>query len=106
MLHWTLLVIAGLLEVAWAMSLKYAEGFTRLGPSVVSILTIGLSMFCLSYAMKALPVGLAYGVFVGMGAVGTALVGIFALGESASPMKLGFLGLLLVSIVGLKWAGE
>lgn len=106
MFHWTLLIIAGLLEVAWALSLKYAEGFTKLWPSLASVATIGLSMYCLSVAMKALPVGIAYGVFVGMGAIGTALVGMFALGESASPMKLGFLGLLLISIVGLKMTGD
>lgn len=106
MLHWGLLIFAGLLEVAWALSLKYAEGFTRLGPSLASVATIALSMYCLSFAMKALPVGIAYGVFVGMGAVGTALVGILALGEPVSPLKMAFLGLLLVAIVGLKVTGE
>jgi len=106
MLHWGLLIFAGLLEVAWALSLKYAEGFTRFWPSLASIATIALSMFSLSHAMKALPVGIAYGVFVGMGAIGTALVGIFALGEPASPLKMTFLAMLLVAIVGLKVAGE
>lgn len=104
-LHWVLLIAAGLIEVAWAISLKYAEGFTRLWPSVASVLTIGLSMFCLSYAMRALPVGIAYGVFVGMGAIGTAFVGIVAFGEPVSPMKMTFLGMLLVAIVGLKVTG-
>lgn len=105
-LHWVLLIAAGLIEVAWALSLKYAEGFTRFWPSVASVLTIAASMFCLSYAMRALPVGIAYGVFVGMGAIGTALVGIFAFGEPVSPMKMTFLGMLLVAIVGLKVTGE
>lgn len=106
MLHWALLIFAGLLEVVWALSLKYAEGFTRFWPSLASVATIALSMFCLSHAMKALPIGIAYGVFVGMGAIGTALVGIFALGEPLSPMKMAFLGMLIVAIIGLKATGE
>lgn len=106
MLHWVLLIVAGLLEVAWALSLKYAEGFTRLVPSLLSVVTISGSMYCLSVAMRALPVGIAYGVFVGMGAVGTAIYGIVALGEPASPMKLSFLGLLVVAILGLRMVGD
>lgn len=102
MLSWTLLILAGLIEVVWALSLKYAEGFTRLWPSLLAVLTICLSMFLLSMAMRDLPVGLAYGVFVGMGAIGATILGIILFNEPATPMRFFFLALLLASIVGLK----
>lgn len=102
MTSWILLILAGLVEVVWALSLKYAEGFTRLWPSVVSVITICLSMFLLSVAMRNLPVGLAYGVFVGMGAIGATILGIILFNEPASPLRFFFLALLLASIVGLR----
>lgn len=101
-LSWVLLILAGVIEVAWALSLKYAEGFTRLWPSVVAVVTICLSMFFLSMAMRNLPVGLAYGVFVGMGAIGATILGIVLFDEPATPLRFFFLALLLASIVGLK----
>ncbi len=102
MISWVYLILAGVIEVVWALSLKYAEGFTRLWPSVVSVITIALSMFLLSLAMRNLPVGLAYGVFVGMGAVGATILGIFLFSEPATPVRFLFLALLLASLVGLK----
>jgi len=99
---WLLLLIAGLLEVGWAIGLKYTEGFTRPVPSVLTIVGIGLSMFLLSVAVRTLPIGTAYGVWVGIGAVGTAILGITLLHEPASPARLVFLGLMIVSLVGLK----
>ncbi len=103
---WIILVIAGLLETGWAIGLKYTEGFTKLWPSVLTIGGIVLSMFLLSVAAKTLPIGTAYAVWVGIGALGAALLGIFLLGEPASPARLFFLGLLLVSIIGLKFTAQ
>jgi quaternary ammonium compound-resistance protein SugE len=99
---WTILVGAGLLEIVWAIALKYTGGFTRLWPSVVGVTAAIVSFFMLSTALKSLPVGTAYAVWVGIGALGVALAGMVALGESASPLRLGFLALILVGIVGLK----
>lgn len=102
MISWVLLILAGLIEVVWALSLKYAEGFTKLGPSIVSIVSIMLSMYLLSVAMRELPVGLAYGVFVGMGAIGATVLGIVLFDEPATPLRFFFLALLIASLVGLK----
>jgi quaternary ammonium compound-resistance protein SugE len=102
MKSWTFLILAGVIEVAWALSLKYAEGFTRLWPSVASVVTIIASMYFLSVAMKELPLGLAYGVFVGMGAIGSMILGIVLFGEPANPLRFVFLALLIASIVGLE----
>jgi quaternary ammonium compound-resistance protein SugE len=99
---WTFLILAGVIEVAWALSLKYAEGFTRLWPSVASVVTIIASMYFLSVAMKELPLGLAYGVFVGMGAIGSMMLGIVLFDEPANPLRFVFLALLIASIVGLE----
>lgn len=95
-------MIAGLLETGWAIGLKYTEGFTRLVPSVLTIAAMVVSLFILSRAVKDLPIGTAYAVWVGIGAAGAAILGIFLLGESATPARLFFLALLLVAIVGLK----
>lgn len=81
---WIILVIAGLLEVIWAIGLKYSHGFTRLTPSIVTLVAMAASVFLLAYAMKTLPAGTAYAVWTGIGAVGTAILGIMLLGESAS----------------------
>lgn len=99
---WFLLIIAGLLEVGWAIGLKYTEGFTKPIPSVLTILGIALSMFLLSAAARTLPIGTAYGVWVGIGAVGTATLGIVLFGEPAGWPRLLFLALMIVSLVGLK----
>lgn len=99
---WFLLIIAGLLETGWAVGLKYTEGFTRPLPSVLTALAIAGSMFLLSVASRVLPIGTAYGVWVGIGALGAGVMGIFLFGEAATPSKFFFLGLLLVAVVGLK----
>jgi quaternary ammonium compound-resistance protein SugE len=99
---WFILVIAGFLETGWAIGLKYTNGFTKLTPSVFTILAIVASMWLLSLAARVLPIGTAYAVWVGIGALGAAVLGILLLKEPASAGRLFFLGLLLVSIVGLK----
>ncbi len=101
---WLLLVIAGLLEVGWAIGLKYTEGFTRLWPTVGTVAAMVLSVGLLGVAMKSLPVGTAYAIWVGVGAVGTAALGIVLLGEPASLGRLLSLGLIVAGIVGLKLA--
>lgn len=99
---WIILVIAGLFEVCWAIGLKYTDGFTKLVPSLFTLTTLAISMFLLSKATQALPIGTAYGVWVGVGALGAAVLGIALFNESANPARLFFLLLLLVSIIGLK----
>lgn len=99
---WYFLIVAGILETAWAIGLKYTEGFTKPVPSVLTGLGIVASMVLLSLAARTLPIGTAYAVWVGIGAVGTIVVGIVALGEPASALRLFFLALLLTGIVGLK----
>jgi quaternary ammonium compound-resistance protein SugE len=99
---WLLLVVAGLLEVGWAIGLKYTEGFTRLVPSVLTGLAIVGSMVLLGLATRTLPIGTAYGVWVGIGALGAALLGILLFNESVTPSRLFFLALLLVAVIGLK----
>ena len=99
---WILLIIAGLLEICWAVGLKFTDGFTKLGPSLFTLSTLALSMFLLARAAQTLPIGTAYGVWVGIGALGTALLGIALFNETVSFSRLFFLGLLLVSIIGLK----
>ncbi len=101
---WLLLIIAGLCEIVWAIGLKYADGFTRLWPSVITVVAMLVSIVLLGYAMKSLPVGTSYAVWVGVGAVGTAILGIVLLGESASPGRLASLALIVAGIIGLKLA--
>ena len=101
---WLLLLIAGLLEVGWAIGLKYTEGFTQLWPSVLTLAAMAGSVVLLGIAMKSLPVGTSYAVWVGIGAVGTAILGIILFGESASAGRLASLGLIVSGIVGLKLA--
>ncbi len=101
-MSWIILFIAGLLEVVWAVGLKYTHGFSRLTPSVITIAAMIVSMALLSWAMKTLPVGTAYAVWTGIGAVGAAITGILLLGESASPARLASLALIVAGIIGLK----
>ena len=101
---WLLLVLAGLLEVAWAIGLKYTEGFTRPWPSVATAAAMVASVVLLGLAMKTLPVGTAYAVWVGIGAVGTAVLGIVLFGELASVGRILSLALIVAGIVGLKLA--
>ena len=99
---WVALVVAGLLEVCWAVGLKYTDGFRRPLPSILVIVAIALSMFLLSWAARTLPIGTAYAVWVGIGAFGAAVLGILLFQEPVTMARVGFLALLLVSIVGLK----
>jgi quaternary ammonium compound-resistance protein SugE len=101
---WVLLVIAGLFEIAWAIGLKYTEGFTRLWPTVGTLAAMVVSFGLLAQVLKTLPVGTAYAIWTGIGAVGTALVGIVLLGESASPARLLCIGMIGAGIIGLKLA--
>ena len=99
---WWVLVLAGLFEVAWAIGLKYTDGFSRLVPSALTLAAMAASVGLLGVAMKALPVGTAYAVWVGVGAVGTALLGIALFGEAANAGRLISLALIVAGIVGLK----
>ena len=99
---WILLFAAGVLEIGWAIGLKYTEGFTRLGPSVATIATMAVSLLLLGLAVRTLPVGTAYAVWTGIGTVGTVLLGILLLGESAEPLRLLFIALIVAGVVGLK----
>ena len=99
---WIYLAVAGLLEVGWAIGLKYTEGFTRLWPSVGTIASMILSIGLLGIALKTLPVGTAYAVWTGIGAIGTAALGIYLFNEPATALRLASIGLILAGIVGLK----
>ena len=99
---WVLLFIAGLFEVAWAIGLKYTEGFTRLWSSVGTVAAMTASVVLLGLAMRALPVGTAYAVWTGIGAVGTVLLGIVLLAEPATAARLACVGLIVAGILGLK----
>jgi len=99
---WVYLFFAGLLEVAWAIGLKYTDGFTRPWPTALTLAAMVLSIVLLGLALKTLPVGTAYAVWTGIGAVGVALLGIVLFGESASAARLACIGLILSGIVGLK----
>jgi len=99
---WILLLVAGLLETAWAIGLKYTEGFTRPLPTVLTAAALVASMALLGLAVRDLPIGTAYAVWVGIGAIGAALLGAALFGEPLGPLRLGFLGLLIVALVGLR----
>lgn len=101
---WALLLLAGLLEVGWAVGLKYTNGFTRLWPSVGTAAALVASMALLGGALRTLPLGTAYAVWTGIGTIGTAILGMVLLGESASPMRLACIALIVAGIVGLKLA--
>lgn len=103
---WMLLLVAGLLEVGWAVGLKYTQGFTRFWPSVFTIAAMVLSVVLLGIAMKSLPIGTSYAIWVGVGAVGTAILGMVLFGEPASVGRLMSLGLIVAGIVGLKLASS
>jgi quaternary ammonium compound-resistance protein SugE len=101
-MSWAYLVIAGLLEVAWAVGLKYTAGFTRLWPSVFTLTTMAGSVGMLGLALRALPLGTAYAVWTGIGTVGTAVFGMMMLGEPAGALRLLSIGLIVAGIIGLK----
>jgi len=99
---WGVLFVAGLCEVGWAVGLKYTEGFSRLWPSLATLLAMVLSVVLLGWSLKTLPLGTAYAVWTGIGAVGTAILGMFLFGESREVARLISIGLILAGIVGLK----
>ena len=101
---WLILFMAGLFEVGWAIGLKYTHGFTRLWPSVFTVLAMAVSLFLLAQALRTLPIGTAYAVWTGVGAVGTAVLGIVLFSEPATAMRLGCIALIVTGIVGLKFA--
>lgn len=103
---WAILVVAGLFETGWAIGLKYSEGFTRLWPSVATAIMIVVSMGLLGVATRSLPLGTAYAVWTGIGAVGTVVLGIVLFGESAAVGRLACLALIVAGILGLKFIGE
>lgn len=99
---WIYLLLAGLTEIGWAVGLKYTEGFSRPVPSILTALSMVVSLGLLSMALRTLPLGTSYAIWTGIGIVGTAIFGIVALGESASPAKLGCVVLIIAGIAGLK----
>jgi len=99
---WTTLFVAGLFECVWAIGMKYADGFTRLWPSAITLVAIGASMYLLAIAIKDIPIGTAYAVWTGIGAVGVALMGILLFDESTAVLRLLCIALIVVGIVGLK----
>ena len=101
---WVILVTAGLFEIGWAIGLKYTEGFTRLWPTVGTVLAMIISLLLLGVAMKSLPVGTAYAIWVGVGAVGTVILGIVLFGEPANAARLISVALIVAGVIGLKFA--
>jgi len=101
-MEWIYLLIAGVLEVGWAIGLKYTEGFTRLWPTVLTVLGMIASVFFLALAVQKIPLGTGYVVWTGIGAIGTVVLGIFLFGESANGPRLLFAAMILLSIIGLK----
>ena len=99
---WIILLFAGLLEICWAIGLKYTDGFTKLVPSVFTLVTLAGSMYLLAKAARTLPIGTAYAVWVGIGAFGAGALGILLFKEPATFARLGFMALLVISIIGLK----
>jgi quaternary ammonium compound-resistance protein SugE len=104
-MSWVYLFLAGVLEIVWAVGLKYTEGFTRLWPSVITIAVAWLSFYLLALAVKTIPVGTGYAIWTGIGAAGVAILGMVLFGEPATLARFFFLGLIIVGIVGLKLSG-
>ena len=101
---WMMLVVAGLLEIGWAIGLKYTDGFTRWLPSALTIVAMAGSMWLLALALRSIPIGTAYAVWTGIGAAGTALLGILLFAEPATALRLASIGLIVAGIAGLKLA--
>lgn len=101
---WTCLVVAGLLEIGWAVGLKYTEGFSKLWPSVATGIAMIVSFVLLSYALKTIPIGTGYAVWTGIGAAGTAIIGMIYLGEPREALRVLCIALIIVGVVGLKFA--
>lgn len=105
-MDWLLLMIAGVFEVVWATGLKYTEGFTRLWPSLGTLCAMAISMVLLAQALRTIPVGTGYAVWTGIGAAGTAIMGIVLFGESRQVLRLLCIGLIVAGILGLKFSSE
>lgn len=103
-MNWTILLIAGLFEIAWAIGLKYSEGFTRLWPTVGTLVAMAISVWMLGIAMKTLPVGTAYAIWVGVGAVGTVILGVVLFNEPVNLLRIGSVALIIAGMIGLKLA--
>lgn len=103
---WIALFVAGVFEVGWAIGLKYTEGFTRLTPTLLTIVSMVISLGLLGVALKSLPVGTAYAIWTGVGTVGTAILGMILFGESTAVARLGCIGLIVAGILGLKLVTE
>ncbi|GGE07146.1 quaternary ammonium compound-resistance protein SugE [Gemmobacter megaterium] len=101
---WTILVVAGLFEIVWALGLKYSDGFSRLWPSVITLVGAVASFWLLAHAMKSLPAGTAYAVWTGIGALGVAVFGMILLGDAVNLLRLAGIGLIVAGIVALKLA--
>ena len=100
---WTCLIIAGILEIGWAIGLKYTEGFSRLGPSVATLCAMIVSIALLSFALKTIPVGTGYAVWTGIGAAGTAIIGMAFLGEPRETLRILCILLIIAGVLGLKF---
>lgn len=105
-MYWVVLFVAGLFEVAWAIGLKYTEGFSKLGPSIFTVICMIISMGMLAFAVKHLPIGTAYAIWTGIGAVGTALLGIILFKESQDFMRIFFIFLIITGLIGLKFVSK
>ena len=103
---WIVLVLAGVLEIGWAVGLKYMEGFSRLWPSLATIGAMVVSLLLLGLAVRTLPIGTAYAVWTGIGTVGTVLLGMALFGEPAAPLRLAFIAMIIAGIIGLKLVTE
>lgn len=99
---WLVLLLAGIVEIGWAIGLKYTDGFTRVVPTVATVAAMALSLALLGLAVRTLPVGTAYAVWTGVGTIGTVLLGILLFGESAAPLRLLFVAMVIAGIVGVK----
>jgi quaternary ammonium compound-resistance protein SugE len=100
---WVILFIAGLFEIAWALGLKYTEGFTKPVPTALTVASMVASVVLLGLALRDLPVGTGYAVWTGIGTVGTVILGIYLFGDAATPLRLGCIGLIVLGIAGLKF---
>lgn len=103
-MSWIILLCAGLFEIVWAIGLKYTEGFTRLWPTVGTLAAMAVSVWMLGIAMKTLPVGTAYAIWVGVGAVGTVILGVVLFDEPVNALRIGSVALIVVGLIGLKLA--
>jgi len=101
-MSWLILFVAGLFEIVWAIGLKYTDGFTRLVPSVITLIAAAISFGLLGLAMKTLPVGTAYSVWVGIGAAGTVLMGVLLFSEPVNALRIGSVALIVLGVLGLK----